>query len=555
MTDFDLVVRHGTVIDGTGEAAILADVAVNDGKIVQIGRVDGRGEREIDAEGHIVAPGFIDAHTHMDAQVQWAGLGESPAWHGVTTAVMGNCGFTLAPCRATEANLAFLSMERAEDISRRAMELGINWSWETFAEFLDALEQVPKGINYAGYVGHSALRTYVMGERAFHEPASSSEIAQMCAEVKRSVAAGAVGFSTSRSHNHLTFDDRPVASRCAEWEEVRAIVRALGEMGHGVFQLAPERERDTAADFKQRISDLAVETMRPVTFMIAGDPWLLDLLDEVAARGGAATGQVNVRPTLSILSFLTSLPFDKLPLWGALHVLPPEQKLERLQDPVSRKHLVQEAMNGQYEKTVGAEARPPDFSRLCPLNAIEGPFVSVETLARERGVTPVDVMIDQAVSTKLHQLFLQPLRTQNEDEIIEWVRNDRTVVAASDAGAHVSQIMDSAIPTYLLAHWVRNKRAFSWEEAVRKLTFEPARLMGFTDRGLLKSGWAADIVVFDPGEVAPMLPTVTFDLPDGSPRLVQKAAGVTATVVNGRLLTEEGRHTGEYPGQVLRTFA
>jgi N-acyl-D-aspartate/D-glutamate deacylase len=258
---YDLVVRNGTVIDGSGLARYRADVGVRHGRIVAVGRLKEKGRREIDAEGHVVAPGFIDAHTHMDAQIAWDPLGTSSCWHGVTSVVMGNCGFTLAPARAHQRHLVVRNLERAEDISADAMAAGITWSWETYPEYLDALDRLPKGINYAGYVGHSALRTWAMGERAFEEEATSDDIDVMTRELRDALRAGAIGFTTSRTFNHQTSDDRPVASRLANWDEVVTLVRVMGDLGAGIFELAGEdvgRNDERRTHYLDRVRALAV---------------------------------------------------------------------------------------------------------------------------------------------------------------------------------------------------------------------------------------------------------------------------------------------------------
>ena len=290
--NYDLVVKNGTIIDGSGGARYRADVGILDGKIASIGRIDSKKAKTIDAEGHVVSPGFVDGHTHMDAQIFWDPIGSCSCYHGVTSVVMGNCGFTLAPCRETEADMVFRSLERAEDLSRDAMLAGIDWSWETFPEYLDAIDKLPKGINYAGYIGHSALRTYVMGERAFENEASEDEVKKMEAIVKEALEAGAIGFSTSRTFNHITADDKPVASRLANWEEVRAIVNAMGETGKGIFEIAgesPGRDPERIREYHIRLRDLAVESGVTQTWgmfssRIAPDYWrpYFDLLDETA---------------------------------------------------------------------------------------------------------------------------------------------------------------------------------------------------------------------------------------------------------------------------------
>ena len=266
---YDLIIRDGTVVDGSGLPRYQADVAINEGRIVEIGKINGSAKETIDADGHIVAPGFIDGHTHMDAQIFWDALGTCSCWHGVTTVVMGNCGFSLAPCAEKDKVLVMRNLERAEDISPKAMEAGIKWSWETFPQYLDAVERSPKGINYTAYMGHSALRTYVMGERAFSDEATSEDLAAMKRELRTAIKAGAAGFSTSRTRNHETPDAEPVASRLANWNEVRELVGVMGDLGAGVFEIAQEdieRDPERMRDFLGRLQRLALDTRVPTTF-------------------------------------------------------------------------------------------------------------------------------------------------------------------------------------------------------------------------------------------------------------------------------------------------
>ena len=311
---YDLVIRDGTVVDGSGMPRYRADVGIKDGRIATIGRLKGVAASEtLDAEGHVVSPGFVDGHTHMDAQVFWDPIGTSSCFHGVTSVVMGNCGFTLAPCRKHEADLVFRNLERAEDISREAMLAGIKWQWETFPEFLDVLDRLPKGINYAGYIGHSALRTWVMGERAFSEQARADELAAMVRHVQDSLRAGAIGFSTSRSVNHQTADDRPVASRVASWEEFAAIVHGMGEIGAGIIELAGEptgAQRERAAKYFTALKGLSIDTGRPITFGMFGTraapgAWrpCFDIVEQAAREGGRMFVQVHSRALNVLLSF------------------------------------------------------------------------------------------------------------------------------------------------------------------------------------------------------------------------------------------------------------
>ncbi len=366
---YDLVVRNGTVVDGSGLPRFRADVGVVAGKIAKIGRITDKGEREIDAEGHVVTPGFVDGHTHMDAQIAWDPLGTCSCWHGITTVVMGNCGFTLAPARATERELVVRNLERAEDISAEAMAAGINWTWETFPEYLDSLDRLPKGINYSGYVGHSALRTWAMGERAFEEAGNEADLAVMAAELRASMKAGALGFTTSRTFNHQTSDDRPVASRLASWGEVESLVRVMGGMGGGIFEIAGEdvgRDPEKQADYYGRLRRLAVETGVPVTFGVASGRKpqgehlaMLELLDSTAAQGGRMFGQAHAREFNVVLSFKTQVPFDALTEWKEFRGWPLDEQLRALRDPSMREKLLAAARDGSWPKGVGAEARSP----------------------------------------------------------------------------------------------------------------------------------------------------------------------------------------------------
>ena len=558
---YDLVVRNGTIVDGSGGPAYRGDVGIAGDAIVTIGRIRERAAREVDAEGHLVAPGFIEAHTHLDAQIFWDPLGTCSSWHGITTAVMGNCGFTVAPCRESEKYLAIRSLERAEDISGAAMEQGIRWQWETFPDFLDALDRIPKGINLAGYVGHSALRSYVMGDASFERESTDGELDAMRRELTAALHAGAIGFSTSRSHNHATSDDRPVASRLASWDEVRTLVGIMGALGVGVFELAQEHhaEADKQDDYLRRLRALAAESGRPVTFVIgsaAGSTaWRkqLDHLDLAAAEGARLIGQTHSREFLSIIGFATNLPFERLAGWAEFRRLPLPEQLARLRtDAELRARLVREAVDGPYKHdAIGSEVRPPVWDAIRVLDRALPPFRTVADVANERGVTPVDVIIDLTLADA-DQLFAQPFANHDLDDVLTLMRHPRTVIAVSDSGAHVSQIIDSSIPTFLLGYWVRDRQAFTWEEAVRKLTFDPASVWGFSDRGLVRVGSRADLTIFDPSAIGPGVPVPASDLPAGAKRLKQKATGILATVVNGSIFMQNNEHSGAFAGRVLR---
>ncbi len=554
---YDLVVRNGTVVDGSGGPGRRADVAVRGTRIAAVGRVDERGTEEIDAEGHVVAPGFIDGHTHMDAQVLWDPLGSCSCFHGVTSVVMGNCGFTLAPARPHERDLVVRNLERAEDISRDALAAGVrDWTWETFPEYLAAIERVPKAINYAAQIGHSALRTWAMGERAFEMGASDDDLDLMERALAEALRSGAVGFTTSRSDQHATPDDRPVASRLASWDEVHRLVSVLADLGTGVFEIA----RETAAfkpedpeheEVLARLRALAVSTGVPVTFG-AMTHVAMAFVDSVVAAGGRAFGQTHSRGVISVTSFKTRLPFDVLPEWKQLRARPLAEQRRVLEDPEQRRRLVRAAHDGDYGRAIGAEARKPDYTMMRVLDRPTPPNPSIADLAAAQRRDPVDVIIDLALASDFEQLFIQPLSSIEPEELRATMKNPRSVMTFSDAGAHVSQISDCSIQTHLLAHWVRDRQDFTLEEAVRMLTHDAAAAWGFADRGLVRDGYVADLVVFDPATVGPAMPVVTTDLPGGAKRLVQKAVGFRACVVGGQPTLVDGEPTGRLGGQLIR---
>lgn len=558
---YDLVIKNGMVVDGSGLPRYRADVGVKDGRIVRIGRISAPADEVVDAEGHVVTPGFVDGHTHMDAQVFWDRLGSCSCYHGVTSVVMGNCGFTLAPCRESEVDFVFRNLERAEDIAREAMLEGIDWQWESFPEFLDVVDGLPKGINYAGYVGHSALRTYVMGEDAFEKDATDDQLDRMVSLVRESVKAGAIGFSTSRSPSHMTADDRRVASRVAPFSEVATIVKGMGELDAGIFQLAMERgELDYTRQFYQSLVDLSIESGRPITFGSLSrrqypGQWkhLYEIIDQGNRDGARLFTQVHSREINTMVSFETATPFDGMDVWRDVRALPLDEQKAALRDPETRARLIAAANDASSDrKTAGAEARPPEWDYFYMMDRVARPHPSVGDIARERGQDPLETMIDLALEKDLKLFFRQPLANEDQDDALALMKDPNTCVTFSDSGAHVSQIMDSSLQTHLLSHWVRDREAFTLEEAVRMITYDTSTRWGFHDRGLLREGLVADIVVFDPDTVAPRMPEVVNDLPAGARRLKQFADGIKTTIVNGEVVLRDNEHTGALPGTLLR---
>ncbi|HEY2483665.1 MAG TPA: amidohydrolase family protein [Candidatus Binataceae bacterium] len=566
MMSYDLIIRNGTVVDGSGLPRYQADVGIVGDRIASIGKVSGTAKEVINAEGQVVSPGFIDGHTHMDAQIFWDALGTCSCWHGVTSVVMGNCGFSLAPCAEKDKLLVMKNLERAEDISPRAMEAGIKWSWDNFAQYLDAVDRLPKGINYTAYVGHSALRTYVMGERAFTEEADSEDLSAMKRELRNAIQAGAAGFSTSRNRNHETPDSRPVASRLASWDEVRQLVGVMGELRAGVFELAQEsvdRDPELMVDFNKRLKTLAVETGVPVTFGGASsrkspDPQMwrsfFDLADETVAAGGKMLVQTSSRWISVLLSFESVMPFDNALVWREVRKLPLPEQEAALRNPHMRAKLIEAAREyvRNPHRTIGAEARPPEYDWFFVLDKPLPPWPSLAQLARETSKDPLDLIIDLALEKHLKQFFIQPVVNEDQDLVLAMMRHPRSVVTFSDSGAHVSQIMDSSIQTHLLGHWVRERQALTLEQAIRKITFELASFWRLRGRGLLREGSFADVAIFDPATVAPQMPTLEYDLPAGARRLKQKSTGFLATIVNGQVLLRNNEHTGALPGRLLR---
>ena len=564
----DLVIENGTVIDGSGGPRYRADVGVKAGRIVEIGRIRSAATERIDAEGHIVSPGFIDGHTHMDAQVAWDQLGTCSCWHGVTSVVMGNCGFALAPCQPEEREWIARCLEAVEDIPVDAMMNGIDWTWETFPEYLDQVAQLPQAINYSAFIGHSALRMYVMGRRALSEVANEDDLRRMGAVVEEALQVGAVGLSTSRATTHITPDGSPIASRIADWSEIDYLVGTLAKRNQGIFQIGPDVSGGEAHQtFLKRLQKVALDSGRPIMFGTLSTrqgidpyPWQEQTryIDETVAAGGRMYGQTTTRPIIALFSLKSYLPFDNLPAWQALRDLPIDEQRRRFADPDIRSALVaaeatMKPRDGVFQGGGAATTDPkkPDYSNLFALRGVDWDDPTVEELSKQAGQHPVEVMLDLMIDNE-DQLFVQPLVNESPADVLGMLQHPRTLATFSDSGAHVCQEMGSSLQTHLLNYWVRQKQAFSLEQAVRMLTFDNASAFEFNDRGLLRPGYRADVVVFDADTIRPRLPTVETDLPGGARRLVQKADGIAATVVNGAVTFRHGASTGVYPGQLIR---
>ena len=407
----DLVIENGTVIDGSGGPRYRADVGVKAGRIVEIGRIRGSATERIDAEGHIVSPGFIDGHTHMDAQVAWDQLGSCSCWHGVTSVVMGNCGFALAPCQPGEREWIARCLEAVEDIPVEAMMNGIDWTWETFPDYLDQVAQLPKAINYSAFIGHSALRMYVMGQRALSEVANEDDLRNMGAAVEEALQVGAVGLSTSRATTHITPEGSPIASRIADWSEIDYLVGALAKRNQGIFQIGPDMSGGEAHQkFLKRLQKVALDSGRPIMFGTLSTqqgidpyPWQEQVryIDETVAAGGRMYGQTTTRPIIALFSLKSYLPFDNLPAWQALRDLPIDEQRQRFADPEIRSALVaaeatMKPRDGEFQGGGAATTDPkkPDYSNLFALRGVDWDDPTVEELSKKTGQHPVEVMLD-----------------------------------------------------------------------------------------------------------------------------------------------------------------
>jgi N-acyl-D-aspartate/D-glutamate deacylase len=563
----DVLIRNATVVDGSGAPRFRADVGVQNGRIVELGRIRASAQRTLNADGLILAPGFIDGHTHMDAQVAWDALGSCSCWHGVTSVIMGNCGFALSPCKPQDREWYARCLEAVEDIPTAAMLTGIDWTWETFPDYLANVERLPKGLNYGMYLGHSALRMYVMGERALEAPASEDDLARMRHLVQQALRAGAMGFSSSIATTHVTPSGSPVASRIAEWSEIDTLVDAMAELNAGVFQIGPDISGGEAhRACLARLRQLAIKSGRPVMFGTLSTrqgveplPWQAQVaeIDATVAAGGRMFGQTTTRPIIAVFSLKSYLPFDSLPAWRAVRSLPLDVQQQRFADPAVRRQLVAAEAHMKPRDNVlqggGAattDPRRPDYSNLYALRGVDLDDPTVKELAETQRQHPVEVMLD-LMQANPAQLFVQRLVNESLDDVLGMLKHPRTLATFSDSGAHVCQEMGSSLQTHLLSYWVRDRQAFTLEEAIRMLTFDNASAWELPNRGLIRTGYAADLVLFDEARIKPRLPTVEQDLPGGARRLVQKADGIAATIVNGTVSMENGQPTGHFAGQVL----
>lgn len=560
----DLVIRGGQVVDGTGAASVTADVGIRGDRIVEIGNIDPPpNARVIDAEGKVVTPGFVDIHSHLDAQLGWDPLMSSSCWHGVTSVVLGNCGMTFAPMRPGQAEVLAAAMESVEDIPASCILEGLPWNWETYGEYLDSIEQLPRGLNAGGYIGDVALRLYVCGERSCEDDfrASEDELRQMTALVHEAMRAGALGFSLSRSLFHRVPDGRNVPGTWADPEEFLAVASALGELGAGVVESAPrynfpDRGGDRVDEELSWMAELSRRTGRPFSFNLQqisslGDHYarVLALAEAANANGAQLRPQITPRGVGVLFSLAANSPLDSLPSWS-----PGEARLSArvaaLADPSLRARLIDEG--------AGITSESYDAMFVMRPGAVHYDFSaedSLGALARRRGVGVVEAYIDLMVETDGAAIINWPVMNQDESAIEAQLLSPVSILGLADAGAHATQIMDASQSTYLLSHWVRDRGVLSLEKAIAKLTSDTAGFIGYEDRGVLREGAFADVNVIDLDGLGLELPEIVHDFPGDVPRFVQRATGFEHTIVNGEPFMDHGEHTGALAGRVLRGAA
>jgi len=559
----DIVIRKGLVVDGTGAGARVADVAIDGDRISAVGEVAGKGRREINADGRIVTPGFVDIHSHLDAQIAWDPILSSSCWHGVTSVVIGNCGVTFAPCKPNDRRFLAEMMESVEDIPADGILNGLPWDWVSYGEYLGSLDRMPKGINVGGMVGHCAVRYYVMGDRSADQVAATpEEIAQMCDLVEEAMLGGALGFSTSRTRMHKVPDGRHVPGTWAEPEEMLAIGAVLGRLGRGVFESAPRFEGDNEHYDKSRaeiawMAELSRTTGRPVTFGISqanARPDLYRRAIEFAELGNASGARIRPQTTVRGIGLLVGLscsrtPWDNLPGWKALRRLDLEARVAVLADPERRAALVAEA-----EQQAGWVALDKLYY-LDPLDAAyyPDPERSLRGMAAAMNCSPAAAFCALSVQSGGRALFTHAFLNQRTDAVEEMISNPMVVLGLADAGAHVGQIMDASQPTFFLRDWVRDRKLLSLEAAIQRLTSDTAELFGIADRGVLRAGAFADINVIDLDGLRLPAPEYVHDFPGGAGRFVQRGAGYDCTLVNGQVFMEHGEHTGTFAGRILRS--
>lgn len=554
---YDLKITGGTIVDGTGKPGFVGDIGIKDGKVVALGKAEGAATTTIDAKGKVVSPGFVDVHTHYDAQILWDRMLTISPWHGVTTTVIGNCGFGVAPTHAIHRKLILQTLEKVEGMSLDALQAGLGdvWPFETFPQYLDTVEKRGVAINVAALFGHTPLRLYVMGEASTERAATADEIAAMKKLVREAMDAGAIGFGTSVSVSHNGYGGKPVPSRQATVEEMDSLVSVMGELKRGLMQITIGRDFSTKA-----MAEVSRKYNVPVTWTAllsylygpGGHRKQLDLAAEQRKSGAIVIPQVSCRPLNFELTFAEPFIFDVMKFMNELAIedaKSPGTRRRAYADPAWREKLRSEVtplFRQWWDRTTIAWAPSARELEEMPLSEA----------AAKLGKDPVDLALDLSLDNDLQARFRVAVMNFDEKEVAELITDPHTIIALSDAGAHANQLCDACYSTYLLGHWVRDKKTFTIEEAVHNLTQRPAEMFGITDRGVLAEGRPADVVVFDPATVGPGPLKRVYDLPAGADRLVADANGIDAVIVNGRLVRQNNKDmvaaNDKLPGRLLR---
>jgi N-acyl-D-aspartate/D-glutamate deacylase len=555
----DIVIRGGAVADGRGGEPVRADVAIDGDRITAVGSVDDAGRREIDARGRLVTPGFVDVHTHLDAQLAWDPVASSSCWHGVTSIVLGNCGVTFAPCRPADRRYLAELMESVEDIPADSIMQGLPWTWESYGEYLDAVDAMPKGVNAGGMVGHCAVRIHAMGERSLDEaPAGDDDIAAMAALVDEAISAGALGFSTSRTPMHHVPDGRLVPGTYADARELTALADVLRRRGRGVLEAVPNfiGSPDSGKAEIDLFTELALVSGRPMTFAMiqtsevpTRHTEILKQVEAAQAAGASLWPQTSARGVGVVFGVTHRTPFDKAPAWRELRALDLAGRLAVMRDPAGRARLIADALAKPSPIPMDQVFVLPDGDARYD----NAPGTSLADIARRLGVSPAEAFIAMTLERDGRLLLNYPILNDDLGAVEEMLTSRVTLLGLADAGAHVGQIMDSSQPTYFLTYWVRERGVFSVGEAVRRLTSAPAELFGITGRGVLTEGAFADVNVIDLEGMRLPQPEYVHDFPGGAGRLIQKASGYDCTIVNGQVFMEGGEHTGAMAGRLLRS--
>ena len=558
---YDLVIRNGRIIDGSGMPSFHGNIAVKDGKIVGVGKFSGAADRVIDADGLAVSPGFIDNHTHYDAQVLWDPLCTSTCWHGVTSIVMGNCGLAIAPAKPEDGDTLLRMLSRIEAIPIDALRSGVDFSWRSIGDYLNRVGQ-KLGMNVGSLIGHSAVRQYVLGEEASERDATPDEIDAMRAIVRQGMRDGALGFTTNANPNHINDEGRPVPSVAAPEDEVLALCDVLGELGCGVIQTSGGGAAKVVANYEMS-KKAAQRSGRPVVWLTIAHRWsepdnwrnYLDMTEQGFKEGYQAYPICTPRRNNTRFNMKNAQIFDGLPSWRPIMLQDTEAKMAAFSDPEKRREMHFDAVESTAQTT---------FSRRWDLLYITKPALpenqhlvgkSIAELAEAEGKDVLDAFFDFVVEEKLETGFEINQTNGDEQAVAKILSSPYTVVGLSDAGAHVVFDAGYGFCTRFLGFWVRDKQIMSLEDAIRKLTFHSASVFGLDGRGLLRPGFAADITIFDPDTIDALEPEVVFDLPGGGQRLVQQSRGIHYTIVNGTVLVENNEHTGAYPGELIRTEA